>query len=46
VIEWQVEAAVAAASFDQLDTNKDGVITREENLRSAATDECRGGRLY
>ena len=37
---WQVEAAVAAASFDQLDTNKDGVITREENLlRSAATDE-------
>lgn len=26
----KVEAAVAAASFDQLDTNKDGVITREE----------------
>lgn len=26
----KVEAAVAEASFDQLDTNKDGVITREE----------------
>eukprot|EP00435_Cladocopium_sp_Y103_P034572 s1053_g8.t4 len=26
----KVEAAVVAASFDQLDTNKDGVITREE----------------